>query len=526
MSQTVADQILKVLAAYGVRMIYGVIGDAIFPLADALARQNTIRYIPCAIETTAAFMAAYHGRLSGVPGVCIGTSGPGAGNLVNGTGMAYRDQLPLLCLTGQVARNQVKQDANQYIDQSRLFAAVTAQSQQCLCPATVVPVLSGLLNQAISQQTAVHLTIPSDILKEPAAPLAILPPPLFYGLGETSLYRGAIEAGVAMIQTSKRPLLVIGGEARSLAGTLADFAAALGAGIILTQDNKGALPDRHPLVLGGIGEAYCPACLEQADVILLFGAAPYEQPYFPANAPVLHCTARLTPDFQPYLTLCGDLTAILTRIRTELPLPPARPEWQKLLAQDHQNRIDWIESVADSHHPLACIRTLAAKLAPDAVITLDVGEFVYWFDSGFLAERQEILLSGLWRSMGSGIAAGIAACLNRPGRQVVTLTGDGGFLMSCSELATVVREKLPLTIVVFRNQQYGLEVQKMRKQGLTTFGTDLCLPDLSRLAESFGLKSFQVNDLAQAPAAVEASLINTPSLLVWDVNTFPLPHLR
>lgn len=524
--KTVSDLILEQLAAYGVRFIFGVVGDAIFPLAEALARQQTIRFVPAAIETTAAMMAAFAAQLSGAPGVCIGTSGPGAANLVNGTGSALLDRVPLLCLTGQVAGSQLGTETKQYINQRQLFTAVTAASEMCIHPGSVVPVLSRLLNQALSGPGAVHLEIPVDILAHETDAMPIQPPPLQPSLNGTGAVQGGLDDILKRLEQAQRPLLVLGRGARDEGEAWAGFAAHYGTGIIISQENKGMLPDRHPLVLGGIGEAYLPDCLGRCDQLLCVGEAVYEENYFPAATPVVRFTPSLSPSFQPYPVVRGDLAVILRKLREHFPHRLPREEWRKELDRCRQARLQLVESLPGPRHPAAVMRALAAVAPPDALIALDVGEFAYWFDLGFLAERQRVLLSSSWRSMGVALPAGIAACLLRPDRKTVALVGDGGLLMSLAELATVARYRLPLTILVLRNGCYGLEIQKMRQQKMTPYGTDLVLPDLVRLGEAFGIPAYRIGESSPAEAVLRQALAAGPALVDLAVDSVPLPYLK
>ncbi len=524
--RTVSDLILEQLAAYGVRFIYGVIGDAIFPLADALARQQTIRFIPATIENTAAMMAAFSGQLTGIPGVCIGTSGPGAASLANGTASAWVDQIPLLCLTGQVARQQFGTEAKQYFNQRQLFGAVSATTELCIDARSIVPVLSRLLNQAISGPTAVHLEVPNDILAQETDAIPVQAPPLLPTLNSTAYMQGPLDTLMDWPRNARRPLFLIGKEARGYGAVLADLAADYGAGLIISQENKGGLPDRHPLVLGGISEAYVPDCLARADFILEFGQTTAEESFLPDGIKVIRCSAGLGPAFQKFPTIQGDLGTIIAKLRQSIPGVTPREEWRTELERCRQNRLQMVDNLQDPCHPAVFFKALSAQLPPDALIALDTGEHTYWFDFGFIAQNQRVLMSTRWRSMGTAIPAGIAACFQQPAQKTVAVVGDGGFLMSLAELATVVRYQLPLTIFVLRNHQYGLEVQKMRQQRMTTLGTDLALPDLTRLGEAFGIQTYQIDEPDKAGDLIRRSLETGPALVDVKLNSYPLPHLK
>jgi pyruvate oxidase len=525
MNKTVADLILKQLAAYGVQHIFGVIGDAVFPLADAFSRQTAIRFIPTTIETAAAYAASAYGKSSGKLGVCIGTSGPGAVNLLSGTAEAFLDGAPLLCLTGQVARIKYAPGNVQYLDQRLLFNAVTAQTQSCINPGAAIPALTGLIHQALARRTAVHLEIPTDILAQPTSAEPARPSLFQSDLWGTNIIAGDWETLAATLQGANRPLLVIGKEARPEAEGLLAFAEKWGAGVILTQEAKGALPDRQPLILGGIGEAFLPDCLAEADFILLVGMGIYEQRYFPSGSRVIQVLNHFPATRPAYPAVWADLTILPQRLAEVLSERIPREEWRLRVELSRQARWKLVDDNGDPRHPLVFFRTLAQNIPEDAIITLDVGEFIYWFDTAFTATRQQVLLSSQWRGMGGAIPAGIAACLLYPDRKVISIVGDGGFLMSMGELATAVRNQLPLTVFVLRNNQYGLENQKLSSQGFACFGTDLILPDLIRLAESFGVKGHRIPNQLEGGTAIAEALREAPALVDVEVNSAPLAWL-
>ncbi len=525
MPGTVADLILEQLAQYGVGYIFGVIGDAIFPLADALSRQGRIRFVATTVETAAAFMASNYAKLTGNLGVCLGTSGPGASNLLNGIGEAYRDGAPLLCLTGQVATGELGTDSNQDLKQNQLFSALTNDSRLCVNPKALIPILTELVNQALSLKTAVHLSIPKDVLAAPADGSPIQPPPLITGLNCSGSVQGDLNKVILNLRDARQPILVIGKTARDLAKELLELADSAGIGIILALDNKGAVPDQHPLVLGGIGEAFLPGCLSEADLALLFGETVLEEKFFPPGTKFIRIQSSIIPGKSQLDTIRGDLGKVISKLKEEFSVRHIRQEWRNKLSEAHYELMMVDRAYQNQKHPIVFFRALSEAVSENAILSLDVGEFIYWFNPGFLAKTQQFLLSTYWRGMGGGIPAGIAACLHQTQRQVITIVGDGGLMMSLAELATVVSHNLPLTIVVLKNNRYGLEEQKMAKEGFTPFGLSVSVPDLPKLAAAFGLSFFQ----AQTPDAyhekIRAALANTPALVEVEVEPTKLPNL-
>ncbi len=524
MNRTVADLILAQLSEYGVKIIFGVIGDAIFPLADALSRQEKIRYIPASIETAASFMASFAAKLSGTLGVCIASAGPGAVNMANGVGEAYLDNVPLLCITGQVSSNKLGTDYKQYINQTQFFEAITGKSRLCTHPGAVLPILTSLLNYALTFKTSVHLEIPQDILVQPTAETVIPMPDLTNKLDGARVYYGALETALEFMAGAVRPLIIIGKNACNFATIIASFAKSFGAGIVISRECKGTLPDSHPQVIGGIGEAFLPESFLKSDCILLFGEAVYEERFIPSGTRVIQLRNTTHPGFTNCLEIAGDYDLILRAMREKFPQFIDRHEWRQEIENVFHQRMSAAENTGDPKHPLLFFHALSKMVADDAIITLDVGEFVYWFDFGFLAKHQQVGISTNWRSMGGGIPAGIAACLQNPDRQVIAIVGDGGFLMSMNELTTIERYQLPLTVFILKNQCYGLEIQKMAKEGFKAFGTDLVLPDIRTLAEAFHIKGYKMDEVSNKDE-LRNMLQTPPALVEVEVHQANLPNL-
>ncbi|HBF38566.1 MAG TPA: hypothetical protein DDW50_14765 [Firmicutes bacterium] len=524
MTGTVADLILAQLSEYGVKYIFGVIGDAIFPLADALSRQEKIRYIPATIETAASLMASFSAKLFGTLGVCIASAGPGAVNIANGLADAYLDNAPLLCITGQVSSTKLGTDYKQYINQTQFFEAITGKSRLCTHPAAMIPILTGLINHALTFGTSVHLEVPQDILETTIQGTILPKPDIMTNLNGARIHYGQLDTALEWMAGSQSPLIVIGKRACAFGTIIASFAKSFGAAIVVSRECKGTIPDTNPQVIGGIGEAFLPDCFSKSDCIILFGEAIYEERFIPSGVKVIQCRNTTHPGFTNYLEVNGDYDLILRAMREKFPNFLDRHPWRSAMEEAFHQRTTAAENIQDPSHPLVFFKALSQAVADNAIITLDVGEFVYWFDFGFLAKSQQVGISTNWRSMGGGIPAGIAACLQSPDRQVISIVGDGGFLMSMSELVTIERYHLPLTIFVLKNQCYGLEIQKMAKEGFRNFGTDLVLPDLLKLAESFQLKGYRMTNLSDAEN-LKSILQHPPALVEVNVNHAPLANL-
>lgn len=484
------------LAAWGVEAVFGVTGDDLLPFLDALARAGGIRYIGAAHETGAAFMAAAYAELSGGLGVCA-ASAAGSVNLLAGLAAAGLDRVPVLALTGQADRAGIGTPAKQYYDQQQAFAGFAAYTELAADAAGALRLLIRAMSRALLLGGAAHLSVPKDLWREKVRaepggmPAAVT--------GRRAAGAGDPGHAAALMRAAKRPLLLVGKAARGMAEEVRALASAWGAGVAVAQDAKGVIPDDWPEVVGGIGEAWTPALVSEADCVLLIGEAGFEQSYLPP-APIiqLHTDPARIDDRYLWDSLAGGIGELITVLLGRLAGRQTDPSWPGRIAAAHAKRMRLAaadrENEARPIHPARLMAALARTAAADAVIALDEGAFNHWFDRGFIAKSQRVLLSTKWRSMGYGLPAAIAARVRDDKKQVIALVGDGGLLMSLGELATAAKYRLPLTVVVVNNRIYGLEMDKTLAGGLEPVGLSLPAVDFARAAEAFGLQGYRVTE--------------------------------
>ncbi|MDT3699747.1 MAG: thiamine pyrophosphate-binding protein [Thermincola sp.] len=528
---TVAEALIKFLSLNGLNTIFGVLGDAVFPFFDALGKQTEIKYYGAAHESSAAFMASYHAKLTGKAGVCVATSGPGCANLINGLADAYFDQAPVLVITGQVQTQKLGTNAKQYINQQALMQAVSKSSELVTNADSVIPVAARALAKAVSEQTVTHVSIPVDLftqrISDPKFPEIAAKNTAQWGSG----YAAGLEDAVALIQSSRKILMMVGKGKPEWRKTFFDLAVKLNAGIILAQQAKGLLPDNHPNVIGGIGEAYAPTLLQEADCILLFGNASFEKRFLPAQAKIIQIADTQESIDYSIMTkgIVGDLRQII-KVLIERVDPDRNQNWLNKIECEKQNLDNLIRNQELNNttpiHP-AHLMTILHRVVPgDSVIICDVGGFMHWFDTYFRAQNHTVLLSSHWRSMGGGLPGAISACISQVDKKVIALVGDGGLMMSLGEVATAVKYQLPVCIVIANNHQYNLEKSKMEAQGLLPFGHDPAVPDFAVLARAFGCEGRVVSKADQlASALTEALGSSKPFVVDVHLNNATLPFL-
>ncbi|WP_165791989.1 thiamine pyrophosphate-binding protein [Desulfocucumis palustris] len=496
MEQTVAQLILNALAAWGVKNIYGVSGDAILPFMDALGKQEKIKFYSTANEQGAAFMACGEARVTGMPGVCLATEGPGALNLVNGVADACRDDVPMLVITGQVETSKLSTNTKQYIDQQTLFTPITGFTVLLTRPESAVGTIKIALEKAIGDNTPCHVTIPRDIFLSPAHRALI--PDLDQGLPPG--VSGNIDQAINLIRSYRKPVIITGKAAIPFKDTVFQLARQIGAGIIPAQGARGIYPGTENIILGGLGEAHIPPVLKHADSVLLIGASPYEHKFIPSQSKILQIDTRpqqIAHQLRP-VSLTGDVHQILRSLMEGLSNVSPDAGWLEEIKKCHADYVAMIRGEADlAGRPIPiqkAISILNDTIPADAIIAIDSGEFMHWFDRGFIARGQQVIISDHWRCMGGGLLLGLGAQTASPDKKVVILTGDGGFIMTMQELITAVRYSLPVVVIIFNNSMYSLEKHRMEKAGIGAFGVDVKTPDFASFAVSCGVEGIRVED--------------------------------
>ncbi|MHB9093740.1 MAG: thiamine pyrophosphate-binding protein [Eubacteriales bacterium] len=525
-----ARAVVRQLASWGVRVIFGVTGNDVLPFTDALAQEGSIRYIGAAHEAGAALMASYHAKLTGELGVCLAGS-PGVVNLAEGLADAYLDGAPVLALTGQVDTSKIGTREKQYFNQQSLLNTFTAYSELVTNAPAGLRLLIRAMSQALFKETVAHLSVPKDIWSQPVrAEPGIMPPLIKAKAG--GYFTGDLERAVSLMQNSRRPLVLVGSKGLGFEREIRQLTATWGAAVVVAQDAKGVLPDSLPEVLGGIGEAWVPPFLPDVDCILMIGSAAFEESFLP-KAAIIQLADRPWQINDLYLwdSLAGDVAYIISTLSERLKGYKSDPTWRQTIADAKKQLTDIIaadeRNLGNPVHPAHLMAALKRLVQEDAVITIDEGAFNHWFDRDFQASHQRILLSYRWRSMGAGLPAAIAAQAHYPEKQVITIVGDGGLLMSMGELEVAVKYKLPITILVVNNRLYGLEKDKTLAAGLTPLGLHVQAPDFCRYAQACGAAGFKVEDSTQLDEVLRQALaLQTPALVDVVCEDVRLPSVK
>ncbi len=525
----VAQVILRQLAAWEIKNIYGFIGDDVFYLFDAIAKQNQISLYQVRHEEAAALMASVEGKISGKPGVCIADGGPGFMHLLNGLADAYIDRVPVLAITGQVSRKDIGTNAKQYLNQQVIMSAISGYSDIITDPEATIKVMDIAYHTALSNNTVAHISVPMDIFSMPCdlntVPLAP------YLTNSPMSGPEVINEAAEKIGKSQKPVILVGEGGRNSGELVSELAVRCGAGIITTLAGTGTISRSHPLLIGGLGHAGSPAAfqlLTEADLCIIIGANWWPIQYVPENIPTIEINNKPANigSSSPYaFGLVGDSRAILSSIIAGLE-KKENHEWRRRIQEAIQLWFRQLEKEAEAPsipiHPVAVVRALEQVLSGDACICLDTGDNTVWFGRAFRPENHRILISGKWRTMGFGLPAALAAKINFPGRQVIALVGDGGFTMTMADFLTAVKYGLPIVVIILNNQSLAMEKNKMEAGGLHPEVTSLLNPDFALYAKSCGGEGFSVTKTEDLVNIFQQSL-NQKKPVIIDVHVSGRP---
>ncbi len=509
-----SDLMARALENEGVEYVFGVPGEENLDLLESL-RSSKVRFIVTRHEQAAGFMAATYGRLTGRPGVALSTLGPGATNLLTAVCHALLGGMPALFITGQKPIRKSKQGRFQIVSTVRLMEAVTKSAHQIVDGNNVPYMVREAFRVAMQEKPGpVHLELPEDVA---AQDVDRLPFPVTHVL-PTGASASSLKRAAELLYAAKRPLVCVasGANRHQVRDALRELIDASGLYFFNTQMGKGVIDERHPRFLGTAAlsaDDYVHCAIQRADLILNVGHDLSEKPPFlmhPRDVEgagpeqtVIHLAESPAQVDDVYFPQHEVIGCVSTNVHALSQLLEPSPEW----SFDYFERVkDEVEhnvharSDAESFPPLPqrIVSDVRECLSSSAIVSLDNGMYKIWFARNFKAhEPNSLLLDNALASMGAGLPGAIAAKLVYPERKVVAVVGDGGFLMSAQELETCVRLGLDLTVIVLRDDAYGMIRWKQAGDGFPNFGLDFGNPDFVRFAESFGTHGYRLEKTDQ-----------------------------
>ena len=543
--RTASDLLVECLEAEGCEYVFSVPGEETMDILNSLSRSGSVRHITTRHEQGAAFMADVYGRLTGRCAVAMATLGPGATNLLTGIADAFLDRAPMVALTGQTGSDKLHKESHQLVDIVRMFEPVTKWNHR----PERVDIIPEIVRKAfrvaeLEKPGPTHIEIPEDLAASAVPDDAIRPiPPTSPDFPEPT--DEAIERAAGMLAASNRPLVLAGnGVLRRRASIqLRALARGLHVPVATTFMGKGAIDDRSHLSLLAVGlqaRDHVMAGFDRADLIVSVGYDPVE--YAPerwnpdGSKRIIHIDttpAEVDAAYRPSVELIGDIEGSLARLLQAV-LPRGvggrdaaeRHESREVLVnadlrtallaelQGHESDAGW------PIKPQRAIADLRRALEPSDIVVSDVGAHKVWIARLYQAyEPNTVIISNGFAAMGISLPGAIAAHLVHPERKVVALCGDGAFLMNSQELETAKRIGANITVVIWRDDGYGLIDWKQRNEFGRPFAVEFGNPDFVAYAESFGLAGFRpatANDLY--PTLMRALDVPGPSVVEVPID--------
>ncbi|MGP7814809.1 thiamine pyrophosphate-dependent enzyme [Glutamicibacter soli] len=543
--KTVSKAIVESLAEYGVTHAWGVVGDALNPLTDAIREEPSMEWVGVRHEEAAAFAAGAQAQLTGRLGLCMGTVGPGSIHLLNGLYDAKKSHAPVLAICGQVPTSEIGSSFFQEVNNDLLFSDVAVFAQTVTSADQMPQLLEQAVNAAISNRGVAVLTVPGNVggmkLEKNVRPAKFTPQ-----AAQAAAPLRQIDEAAQVLQDAQKVTLLVGMGAREARAEILELAERLQAPMVLTLKAKESLESENKYQVGQtglIGNPAAAAALDEADVVFMIGTDfPYRD-WYPSGKTVIQLDMRaehIGRRTQVSHAMVGHVEPSLKQLLPKLPagradkhLASIRKQYERWL--ERQGRItdpdrdrglvgkvrSLVENPEEFIRPEAVAAQLDQKAARDAIFTVDTGMSTVWL-SRFIEMRGERRLLGSFNlgSMANAMPQALGAQALDRSRQVIANCGDGGLMMLLGDLRTAVTYKLPVKFIVYNNGRLGMVKLEQEQGGLEEFGTELDNPDLSQVARAMGINSQLVTKPEDIAASIDAALASDGPYLL-DIRTNP-----
>jgi acetolactate synthase-1/2/3 large subunit len=508
-----SDLLVAALESEGVDRIFGVPGEENLDVVESL-RGSKIELVLTRHEQAAAFMAATHGRLTGRPGVCISTLGPGALNFSTGAAYAHLGAMPMIMITGQKAIMTARQARFQIVDVIASMKPLTKMTRQIVSAPSIPTIVREAFRIAMEERPGpVHLELPEDVAGEEVPAVPLVPP---HPVDIPVAHPAALQRAAEMIMAAKRPLIMLGAAAsrpRSTAG-IGGFVLRTGIPFFTTQMGKGTVAGGSKLYIGttALSERdYVHEAIDKADLIIAVGHDTIEKPPFimgPKGPKVIHVgytPANVEEVFFPHAEVVGDVGPSLEllagmvegKVKNAAALLPLR---EKILSR----LTDRATEERFPPTPQRIVHDVRQVMPSDGIVALDNGMYKIWFARNYRTYvANTLLLDNALATMGAGLPSAMMAKLLYPDRRVLAVCGDGGFMMNSQEMETAVRLKLDLVVLILEDSAYGMIRWKQAVDSFPDWGLTFGNPDFVRYAESYGAKGTRVTETEELVPALE-----------------------
>jgi acetolactate synthase-1/2/3 large subunit len=491
-----SDLFVKALENEGVEYIFGIPGEENLDFLDSL-KDSKIKLILNRHEQGAGFMAATYGRLTGKPGVCLATLGPGATNFTTPAAYAQLGAMPMLMITGQKPIKKSKQGRFQIVDVVDLFRPITKYSRQVVNGGNIPSMVREAFRLAMEERPgAVLIELPEDVAAEESGDRIFE----VVGFRRPDADERTIAQAVVMIEQARMPLLLIGAGAnrKRTSRGLSKFIDETGTPFFNTQMGKGVVDERHPKFLGTAAlskDDFLHSAIKKADLIINVGHDVIEKPPFfmeENGTKVIHINffpAQVDEVYFPQLNVIGDIATTVQKLTDQV---NDTSNWDLSYYNRVKNHVEdhLTKYSMDSRFPVLpqrLVHVVRETLPDDGIVTLDNGVYKIWFARNYPCyQPNTLLLDNALATMGAGLASAMCAKLINPDKKVISVCGDGGFMMNSQELETAVRLGLNMVVIILNDNGYGMIKWKQEGMGFENFGLDYSNPDFVKYVESYG----------------------------------------
>lgn len=496
-----AELLIKCLENEGVKYIFGIPGEENLQIMNAI-NKSTIEFITTRHEQGAAFMADVYGRLTGKPGVCLSTLGPGATNLMTGVADANLDGAPLVAITGQVGTDKLHLASHQYLDLVAMFTPVTKWSKQIVRPDTTPEIVRKAFKIALSEKPgATHINLPENIAAMDTDEVLIRNKALDKSFASYS----SIEKAAVAISRAKKPLILAGnGAVRAGASkAIIDMSERLKIPVVNTFMGKGIVPWDSQYSLWSVGLShrdYINRVFEETDLVIAVGYDIIE--YTPGqwnlnrNIKIIHVgqeMAEINKYYEPYVEVIGDISDSIYEIvrRSDRDVEPLYSfKIKEEMKKDYE---DLSQDTTFPMKPQKILYDVRKLMGSDDIVISDVGAHKMWIARHYHCYKPNTcIMSNGFAAMGIAIPGALAAKLINPDKKILAITGDGGFMMNSQELETARRLNIPFVSLIFNDGGYGLIKWKQEERYGKSAYVEFTNPDFKAMAESMGLKGYRV----------------------------------
>jgi len=521
-----SDLFVRALENEGVEYIFGIPGEENLDFLNSL-RHSSIKLILTRHEQGAGFMAATYGRLTGKVGVCLATLGPGATNLVTPGAYANLGGMPMLMITGQKPIKKSKQGRFQIIDVVHMMKPITQYSKQVVNGNNIAAMVRESFKIALQERPgAVHIELPEDIAREEVDDQIF---PVHRPRYPVARYEG-LQNALDMLYEAKMPLVLIGAGANRtrIGSAMKDFIDKLGIPFFMTQMGKGVVDEFHPLCLGTAALSandYLHCAIDRADLIINVGHDIIEKPPFfmhEGGTKVIHINfspSKVDNTYFPQLDVVGDIACNLVSL-TELSVKQEHWDFAYFMRIKDESQAHIVKYFKDERFPILpqrALKDIRDVLPKDGILTLDNGVYKIWFARNYKCFMPNtLLLDNALATMGAGLASAIAAKIVHPDKKVISVCGDGGFMMNSQELETAIRLGLDLVVIILNDNAFGMIKWKQEGMGFENFGLDYKNPDFVQYAQAYGATGYRPTSCDEFNDILE-DVIDSPGVHLIDL---------